>query len=190
MSEKIILASSNEAAQIKTVTGWFDRFGHFWGEDERTARYSGGTHKTCEDCGNVYLKNSWCEPCYKKKQAAKFEAMPRRVWDGVEPICLFDGDKYFFDCDIAELEEYAEECQCEVDDLRLVFCEPQYATQLEPYDLYQDLLPEDGELPDEIIAAIDVFNAAIKDLPPLSWLPGKVAVALNVPTAEGEQPKQ
>lgn len=180
--EEIILASSDEAAQIKTLTGWVDRYGHFWGEDERMARYSGGTHKACEDCGTVYRKNAWCEPCHEKKKAAQFAAMPRQEWDGVVPLVSFDTDHYFWDAD--QLDIYCEDEGVTPESLRLVICEPRYMSQFEILDHCQDILPEDGDesfIPDEILEAAEKLNAAIKAATqPVSWTQGKIAAIVSI----------
>ncbi len=55
-TEQIVLNTSDEAASIKTVTGWIDRYGRFWGDYERIARYSGCTHVACSECGKPSVK--------------------------------------------------------------------------------------------------------------------------------------
>ena len=48
---EMILNTSDEAAHFVTgLSGWVSRHGHFYGNDERLARYDGCTHTVCE-CG-------------------------------------------------------------------------------------------------------------------------------------------
>lgn len=174
MSEEVIIfEDSADAAQIKTVTGWVSRIGRFWGDDERMARYDGCTHRRC-DCGEVFEIRSYCRKCSSKRDREKYLSMPRKVWSG-EPICLYDGDKYFFEED--ELLYYCEENECQPKDLDLVFCTPEFAKEIDPNDYYSDELPEDGEVPPAIAEAFQKLNAAIMECKdPLCWYPGKVAV--------------
>jgi len=54
---------------------------------------------------------------------------------------------------------------------------PNYATLLNPDDVYADLLGEDCEVPDAIVTAFDALNVAIAACrEPLSWEPGDTAV--------------
>ena len=87
-------------------------------------------------------------------------------------------DTYFFD--EGEIADYCEEHNIKEDDLRLLICEPQHAHRLDPEDIYQDLLPEDGEVPGEIIDAFQELNKRILAYKqPLSWIPGKGRVSLK-----------
>ncbi|EKB5404420.1 hypothetical protein OOP60_004875 [Salmonella enterica] len=47
--EKIVMMDSDEAASIRTLTGWVDRQGRFWGNDEYQARWCGATHRKCKN---------------------------------------------------------------------------------------------------------------------------------------------
>lgn len=178
--EQIILFDSNEAAQRRTVTGWVSHDGFFFGEDERTARYSGCTHRKCEKCQAVIPKTQLkCSNCYTAERAQKFLAMPRELWDTVTPLVLFDGDRYFFDPD--DLVNYCEQYEVEIDSLRLVICEPQHLSPLDLCELYQDILPEDGDqysFDDDVRTALEAVNAAIAKSAPLSWIQGRVAAII------------
>lgn len=183
---QVVMYDSPEAAKIETVTGWRARTGEFWGDNEHMARYCGSTHKRCDKCGGVVEKSSWCNPCHAKGRQEKFASYPRKAWDGVAPICMFDGDTYFFSAD--ELADYCSDHNVKASELQLVFCEPNFARPLEPEDHFADELPEDGDVPGDIAAAFAALNeviAAHKE--PLSWSPGDEAVdPASVATLDGE----
>jgi hypothetical protein len=178
--EKIVMRESDEAAKLVTVTGWVDRHGRFFGDDERTARYSGSTHFTC-GCGNVAPKGyTICSGCREKSVLERYLALPKAPWDGVSMLAMFDDDTYF--TDMEEAEEYAETNEMTLEGLRLVICEPQIAERIDPNEHYHDKLPEDGEVPADIADAFEELNKKIEaSKAVLSWQPGKVAVDINAP---------
>jgi len=67
---KIIMFDSNEAANFQTgLSGWVSRQGHYWGNDERAARYDGCTHTHCEDCREPVDRGRLiCLPCHEIRQ--------------------------------------------------------------------------------------------------------------------------
>ena len=83
--------------------------------------------------------------------------------------------------DWSEIQDAAEENEIEVEDLRLIICEPVFASEIDPEEYYQDLLPDEkGSLPTEIEEAFGRLNEAIRACrAPLSWRPGKFAVRLE-----------
>lgn len=166
--ETIVMRDSPEAAQLKTVTGWFSRQGQFFGDDERTARWAGCTHEVCAGCGQV-IERGWCKRCRQSADLEKWTTAPREEWDGVTPLYSDALDEYLFD---KSPEELAEDERCTLDDLRLYICVPVYGRPIES-DYFEDELPEDGELPDSILEAMDALNKAIREAGPLSWRPGK-----------------
>lgn len=171
-TKEIILDTDEAAASQKTITGWVSRNGRFYGKDEQLARYDGCTHKTCE-CGNP-VEKSWikCPNCRAKKDTERYNAFPFKEWDGKEPICMFDGDKYFFSEE--DIEMYLEDNEdLNPEDLRLVICEPNYPHEITE-DWWADDLPEDGEMPKALSDKIDELNKFIKTMPPLSYSPGKI----------------
>lgn len=177
---KIILDTSNEAAKQQTMTLWVSRNGHAY-KDEYTARYDGCTHRACatEHCTGLTEKHyMYCILCRDKRETERYMAMPFLSWDGKTPLCLHDSDQFFFDED--DIEQYCEENDVNASELRLVICKPQHAHTVDPSDIYESLLPEDSDVPDELQAAFDELNKKILEyVTPLSWVPGKYRTKLE-----------
>jgi hypothetical protein len=174
----IIMFDAPEAAKPHTVHGWLARDGRFY-DDEGAARYAGCTHCPCEECGapapKSYIR---CDACRAKASADRYAAMPAAPWDGKQMVYSETTERYYASPDDAWDEE--EDCE-DLADLRLVLCEPCYVPQLDLAD-FADELPEDGEAPDELLQAIDAFNAATKGVL-LSWWPGKTRLSTEAPHA-------
>lgn len=173
--EKIIMYDSPEAATYKTdLKGWVSSTGNYFGKDEHLARYAGCTHLTCE-CGNI-MKRGWtkCDECRHKVAVERFNKLPFREWDNKEPVCTWDGDRYFFSEDdlISYMEDDEDNMMSEID---LLICEPNPWQQID-YDYWSDGFAEndDGELPKELEDKMKEINEIIKKLPPQSWSPGNV----------------
>lgn len=170
---KQINYNDKEAAQfVENIKGWVDINGRFFGngkDAEHMARYSSCTHKTCE-CGNVFEKG-WtiCPECRLKKEIEKYNKLQFKEYDG-SPVYSHAVDKYFFSED--ELSDYLSDEE-EIKDLRLVFCNENHFNELQS-DYFEDILPEDGELPTELQKAIDNLNEVIKNLPVASYSPSNV----------------
>lgn len=175
--EKIVMFDSPEAAQKVEQVGWKSRDGIFYPGDipssERGARWSGCTHMTCE-CGNIYEKGRVrCKSCQAKIDTEEYYALPLVEWDGTTPVS--DGDnKFWFDSDslIDDMYWILEEAKKknEEPELQLVLCKPEYLHLIGEDDWCEDL-PEDGELPDEVMTAVDHLNCVIKQQGPVSWYP-------------------
>ena len=175
---KVILPDSPEAATYQTVSGWVSAKGHFYGKDERLARYDGSTHRPCSECGELIEKNSYCRPCHAKKEIAKYDAMPRKEWDGTTPLYSETADQYFFSED--ELRDYSEVEGPTIEEMRLTICVPTYAGEIEPSELYERELPEEGDIPEELQKAFDDLNEFIRESKIiLSWTPGKFAAEVG-----------
>jgi hypothetical protein len=175
--EAVIPFDSDEAASVQTVTGWMAR-GHFFGEDERGARYFGCTHKPCEGCGELIPKSGiiYCRPCAGTRDAEKYAALPRQQWDGETPLVIYGTDRYFFNED--ELDEYCAEHGVAREDLPLVICVPQRPRYVDAMDFLEDVLPEDADewdVPTPIRDAVEQLNKAIDAAGVLSWTEGKRA---------------
>jgi len=172
MEKQIVLFDSDEAAHYRTnLAGWVSGNGHYWGDDERAARYDGCTHRACEDCEKPTEKG-WlvCKECRENRDKARYEALPEEIWNEVGMLYSNYAEKYFSSWD--EVEEYCDEEELEESVLRLVVCDEQYLPLLND-DYGCDSLAEDGKLPDSVIEAIDKFNEVIKNAGPVSWYPGK-----------------
>ncbi len=183
-TETVVLNNSDEAAKLVTVTGWVDRHGRFWGDDERMARYCGATHFVCE-CGGIHDRQyTKCETCRNADRLARYQAMPERPWDGEAPLYSDAADQYFFSSE--ELVEYViDEPDRTYESLRLKLCKPNYARQLDGSEYFSDDLPEDGELPDALESAFDALNEVIRQQGPLSWSPVAARPTLDsLPTPE------
>jgi hypothetical protein len=182
MSERPkIMYESDEAAQKVTVTGWRSRNGHFYGDNEHLARWDGCTHQLC-DCGAEMDRGyTICSACRDKKRLEQYEAMPFKEWDGIAPLTLHDDDEYFWDED--GLLEYCEMNGMKPEDLRLVICEPQYASEVEPDEYLCDILPEDQYVADiypELADAFENLNKLIREqAKPISWTGGKCRTAVR-----------
>ena len=180
MAEKqVIMEDSPEAASIQTVTGWVSRAGRFWGNDERTARYDGSTHKRCE-CGSVIEQRSYCRTCHDRKEIERWDAMPEVEWDGVSMLYSQSADQYFRD--EQELSDYCADSDepCTPDDLRLIICTPNYLREVDLCETHSDDMPEDGDescFAPEVQEALCALNKAIRESrtpdKAVSWSPGK-----------------
>ncbi|WP_445494636.1 hypothetical protein [Photorhabdus sp. SF281] len=179
MNEKIIMYDSEEAASIKTVTGWVAKNGSFWGDDEHTARYSGSTHRKCKNNPEhpIFRRNDYCSICREEKNNEEFNAMERKEWDWETPIVIFNTDQYLWnECDLLE---YCDENNVSPQELKLVICEPNFPDEIDGEYYFRNDLPDDGELPAELQRAFDILNIAIRNCGPLSWSQGNIAAIIG-----------
>lgn len=170
--EKIVMMDSDEAASIQTVTGWVDRHGRFWGNDEHMARWSGATHRKCKNKPEehqIHRTNSYCEECHRESRQAKFAEMERAVWCG-EPLVIFDDDQYFFDAE--SLADYCLDRSLLPSELQLLICEPNYPPEFDIEQHCEEVIPDGGDyysLPQAVLDAADALNKAIKESAAVSW---------------------
>lgn len=178
--EKIILAESDEAAKFVTgISGWVDRHGKFHGKSEEMARYYGSTHKKCKECKEAIIRigYSFCANCHEKKDIERYNKLEKKVWDGESYLYSDRAGVYF--SDYQELRDYIDEREIEgIDSLRSVICEPVYLSHINS-DYWSDDLPEDTELPESVLLALEKFNQVLKDAGVVSWVPGKYAAIIN-----------
>ncbi len=174
---EMVMFDSAEAAHLQTgLSGWVSRHGHYWGNDERAARYDGCTHTRCEDCNEPVDRGRLiCLKCHDKRQITRYAAMSKEEWNSNGMLYSDAADKYFYDWD--EVECFIEDNGGTVESLRLIICEPQYLPLLDTSDYGDDVLAEDGVLPDAVIQAIEDFNKVIKNTGAVSWYPGKKAAS-------------
>lgn len=137
---------NEEAAEHKTgISGWVCKTcRRFYGEEERIARYCCEKDHACgtDGCtGRAEKPYIYCDPCSNKRDLERWLALPEVAWDGKTPLCLDDDDKYFFAPE--ELDDYLEEHELDVEDVRLVICEKRKAPYFEMYSFLDDHLAED-----------------------------------------------
>lgn len=188
--EKIIFLDSDEAAQYKEnepVSGWFGRNGRFYGTNERLARIENCTHYKCNQCGIPVLTSSghYCQPCLEEIKDKNFKEMPVVEWDGETPLCLYDGDEFFYSEE--EIESYCDEYGIKPSSLQLLLTEPEYLSEIDTKDLFKNGDVFSGELtmsdlvPNNIWDMIDNLNKAIRDSSVAYWIPGTKRVQLRDP---------
>ena len=179
----IIMWEDAAKHETKTVTGWFsiskrDGVEYFHGKDEYGARLEGATHRKCENCGTIVkLPDSICKECKLKRAQARWESLPVREWDGESPVVEYMDDKYFFG-GMEEIEEYCDDIEILPENLMLVHCVPVYPSTIDE-DRWADDLPEDGELPGELLDAVATLNEVIKKAKPISYYPGEERLILK-----------
>mgnify|MGYP000901932992 CR=1 FL=1 len=183
METRQILYDSPEAAHIATVTGWVSRLGHFFGPDgEHMARYDGCTHRRCETegCEAIIPRHSsiYCDECNRRKTEAQNAKCKRREYKG-EPVFHQASGDFYYDSDALEMGLDAEDFA--PGDVFL-FGEPEYPQFLDA-DHFADATPEDQELPADIEAAMDAFNAVIQGRrdrnEPTCWTEGNVIAVID-----------
>lgn len=178
MTDKVIHYDSDEAAQLKTVTGWVSSDGRFYGKDEHLARWAGCTHKAC-GCGNLMTKSyTICDACREVKRRERYIAMPEAA-SGDDMVFSDSAQEYFQS--VEDAAEYAVENDIALKDMDLICCEPRIMREVE-YDYWEDDLADDsdfvGIVPTNIRAAIDALNELIaREKPALSWWPSKCRVS-------------
>jgi len=152
------LTFKNRNGDEVTETGYIDLDGRVW-DNEHMARYCSCTHYVCE-CGEIYSKTSYCEKCHSKKETERFMKFPSVIWDGISPIFHKDSEKVF--TDMGEIEDYCEENEIKIQDLKFCSAETRYAYELDPTDIYQDDLYE-GEVPTELEEIFEELNEKLKE---------------------------
>ena len=185
MSDKIILPSSDEAASIKTVTGWMSRNGRFFGDDEQLARYDGSTHRECSICGKTIFKHEYCHDCHTKANIEEYQKMERREWNGTDGLYSQAKDKWFWSYE--ELDDYIVYKNTTVDKLLLIIGCPVYAREIDPSEYYEGDLPDEGDLPEDLLLAFEELNKYIRESKIiLSWEQGKFAASNSVGGVKNE----
>ncbi|WP_417285319.1 hypothetical protein [Comamonas sp.] len=171
-TQKITMAESNEAASIQTVTGWVSSDGKFWGNDERMARYAGSTHRKCENNPDhpPVANNDSCRQCRKERKEQQWQDMPKEAYTPEAfPLHLYATDRYFFDAE--DLFYWLKEYNIKPEDVRLTKCKPSYPDQIDPNEHFCDIVPEDGEVPEDVWEAFENLNEVLKKSEPFSWFP-------------------
>ncbi|HET8689425.1 MAG TPA: hypothetical protein VFM18_22670 [Methanosarcina sp.] len=185
-NDEIIFEDDERAAYIGTVTGWISRTGHFYGDTalnrsaEYLARYDGATHRKCNIHEELFRKNSYCNQCSNLAREKKYESFPEENWNGIDMLFSDSIDEYFQDFD-SVLDYMWDNSIDAVEDLRLRLTDPQKIHELDPSEIYADLLPDDGDyhdIPREIYEAFDILNNSIRKADAtLSWYPSKKKIS-------------
>lgn len=171
---------SPHAAERSTATGWRSRHGRFFEDgpqSENMARYDGCTHTLCRECGAPVEKPYLLCPVHRgMKEKERFSKCEKKEWDGETPLVIFGDDRYFFDS--GDLIEYCLDNDVAPDNLMLIICEPNYARGISS-EIWEDILPDVGDLPQELENAINDFNNAVGACKkPISWSGGKYAAII------------
>lgn len=176
-NETIILPESDEAAKYVTnISGWIDRNGLFFGDNEKAARYSGCTHVPCKKCQTPTEKNrQYCDECAALNEIERYNKLKKKKWDYKTPLYSYTADEFFYDLD--EIFDFAEEHSYPIADMQLVICNPIYLQQVNE-DYWADNLAEGSDLPIKVLRALEVLNEEIRKSDPVSWEPGKFAATI------------
>jgi hypothetical protein len=178
--KKFILYEDPSIVEYRTdIKGWVGsnnkRYYGDMEDSEHLARYDSCTHKRCK-CGNLMRKHfTLCKVCREKKEKERYYKRPYKIYKPDMVVYSDLYDEYFFDYD--EIMDYYEYNDINItDDLRLIICEPNKPYNIDPYDIYEDILPDDSniDLPDEILEAFDRLNDTLNKCKSIiSWEPGK-----------------
>lgn len=183
---KKIMYDSPEAAKKKTITGWVSSDGHYYGDNEHLARWSGSTHAVCK-CGNIF-KKGWtvCTDCRNANEVKKYNALQFKEWKG-EPLFSNGCHEYFFDEE--SIIDWCDNHDLSPKDLDFIICDPCYAHEVDE-DYWADILPEDcylSECAPDILVALNALNKIIREKNNvLSWFPGKHRTTLDSARQLGE----
>ena len=169
-AEKIILYDSPEACVSGTITWadgtttqiWRSSKGNrqFIHTDERTARWSGCTHKRCPITGEIFEKSRSHGPTeWARISRERYQNMAQRGI-GCE---LFWGDKFYSDPgelidDISE--NHGDEFTMLTD---VVWAEARTLNHIDESDLTNDTHPDVTDVSDTVLAALKALNDAIED---------------------------
>lgn len=180
ITENPIFPDSDESAKFVTgISGWVDRHGNFFGKSESMARHNGSTHRRCDECHeSIVLRGyKYCEDCKEKKYIERYSKLEKKVWDSECFLYSDRDDVYFQDYDY--LNDYLYEHEIvDINSLRLIICDPVYLRNVTE-DFWSGDLPDDTELPESVLSALEIFNAELKDAGIISWTPGKFAAIVN-----------
>jgi len=176
MKEKIIMYTDPDIVEYReNIKGWVGK-GFYYGDNkdsESIARYAVCTHKFCK-CGNIMKKYyTACSKCREANKIKRYNKMPFKEYDYKSPLYSDYLDKYFQTYD--ELCDYCYDNKLNPADMNLIICEYNYCKEIDPYDYYIDLMPEDyEELPDYVVKAFDKLNNELsKNKEYISYYPGK-----------------
>ena len=176
-NKEIKLFDDPKLVEYRTdLEGWTGPDKLYYGkgeEGERRARAANSTHKKCE-CGNVFLKNSYCDVCAAERRKKDFLKKEEVEWDGESYMCIRDDEKFFSDMD--DFFEWCE--QEEIEDptqVELMLCERDIKiSEIDIDELNEEYCSEDGEkgvcyYHPEIAEKVDELNKLIRNAKPIFW---------------------
>lgn len=125
--------------------------------------------KAC-DTGMSHYSHRLCKGCWDLKQIEWWERLPVVQWDGEGMVCS-DRDGEFFDSIESAIDGLDDDE--DIDDLRLVICEPVYARAFSVDDWVSDDAHDDWDGGKEAGEVEQKINELLQGLGVLSYQPGK-----------------
>jgi hypothetical protein len=185
----------DNAERRTDLVGWCCKAcGRYWGADEHMARWCCATDLPCdiEGCDGRARKHGFttCDACRRRKDDERWAAVEKVAWDGVTPLCEWDGDRFFFD-DGAVADYVADRLAdgVAIEEIHLVLCERDTPRSFDMADFQSDYLAREwdcGRHFDEIDKVVNDWIAA--HMPPM-WIPSGPAIdpaSLPVPVSDDD----
>jgi hypothetical protein len=180
----MILSENAEGYITKSqIPAWFTPDGYSFTNREQ-ALYHVITHCKCKRCGTIIEKQrQYCSKCREVLDFNKYLTFPKKTWTYDTPIYSNVLDIY---CTNDDIEYIADENGYPLNDqflriFQFIHTQPIYLHTLNPYEIYEDLIPEGEDLYLFIEEAFDQLNEKIKEshnYSPIAWEPDDIAVVL------------
>jgi len=163
--DRIVLFDDPDSVSLVLSKVWRDnKSGRAFIEQGRNAetraREHAMTHKRCNMCSSLYVKNSYCSKCAEDKETSRFYRMS--VVDYTGQACVI-GDTWLFDPE--SLRDHLLENDILIEDARIEEAVPHDLPEIE-LDHWHDDLPEDYDdhtLSPKIMEALSALNSAIRE---------------------------
>ena len=160
MNKNIILEDSPNAAVKETIEVWKSSKGNYFLTEE-SARIDGRTHVHCKVCNKIVeLPYVICIECRYKNSYENYLKRTSMDWDYETPIYSEIAERYFNNEE--ELLDYCEEFNYQPEDLQLLICEPIYANPIDYDYYYENSLPDDSYLPNDLVKLFIELNKKIE----------------------------
>jgi hypothetical protein len=185
-TEEIRMFNDPNLVEYRTnLEGWTGPDGLYYGkgdEGERRARYGNSTHRKCGECGDSYVKNSYCRPCSERLSRERFLKLDEIDWDGKSMMVLYNDDRFFSDMD--EVYDYCEDNEIDIKELKLMHCEKQVdISEVNIDELNEEYTTEDGrgvsDFHPEIADKVEELNELIRKAEPKLWFQTNKRIKLN-----------
>ncbi len=160
--DKIIFPEDAPVEYREDIKGWvYD--GHYYGKDERAARWAGSTHSRCVACGEAAVKcYTLCPCCSEKRHKDRYAKMPsRRLTQADEMVYSHTHDEWI---PTEDIDEYCELHGCSEKDLMLETTKPVMWSDVifnSIEDVCRQDWPEDVEPPADIEKAFDELTKVV-----------------------------